>query len=887
MRRTLIVANRTAWAHERLAAARAGAHGLQILSLPQVVARLAGGFLQPVPSDTLLALVAEALTKLDLAELSAIADLPGTSRAVTRTIRKAWSSDLNLEELEDGSVRLHELATIERFVQDRLPPSMRTPRQLAETALARMAHATAILGSVRIRGVLDPEPCWRAVLEALAGMVEFDWEVAPGPEIDLAWLERAGARLVTSPSSNPTQHIAACADPRHEAIEALRWARDLIASGCARPGDIALTAASPFDWDEDLETEAEAGDLPVYFAAGRRALSTFPGQQAAALADLLIRGLTRSRAVRAFRLCASSGPSLQGLPRGWHRVLPRDAILHRPEDWGRALDQAAETGFVDDVDPRPTVLSVIEFVDGGADNARAAGEALLSGMAHALWEQALVRAPAEALPTTLGELRLPEDGDPNNSILWIGAHDLVATPRRFVRLLGMTSRGWPRVGGEDPILPDHILPARMLEPVPLAARDRRALDCIRAGTGDEVVYTLARRDRLGGEQGESPLLPVDVPRQTLLRARVPNHAMSEADRLAARLGEFERQPRAIAAQACSENRRSLTLTPHDGLVRPDHPAIKRALDRLHSATSLRRLLRDPLGFTWRYALGWRELEKTEIPLALDPKDFGNLVHRILELAVDTLEAGSGFGTADAGEIRAAVQRATSDVAEAWALEAPLPPRTVWERVLAEGAELARRALAADPEPLTDQASWVEIAFGGSPGAAAQDRLPWDPTAAVELPGIAMRIAGRIDRLDLSGDRRSARVTDYKTGRVPKEVDSWVLNGGAELQRCLYAAAARQLLGEPDLESRLLYPRDGGGIAPLDDVVGTLDILTVYLGIAREHLLAGSAVPGIDTGDTFDECAIALPANAPGLYLRRKEQASRERLGELCELWEHP
>ena len=80
MRRTLIVPNRTAWAHERLVAAREGAHGLQIWSLPQAVARLAGGFLEPLRFDILLALVREALTKLDLPELGAIADLPGIQR---------------------------------------------------------------------------------------------------------------------------------------------------------------------------------------------------------------------------------------------------------------------------------------------------------------------------------------------------------------------------------------------------------------------------------------------------------------------------------------------------------------------------------------------------------------------------------------------------------------------------------------------------------------------------------------------------------------------------------------------------------------------------------------------------------------------------------------
>jgi hypothetical protein len=363
--------------------------------------------------------------------------------------------------------------------------------------------------------------------------------------------------------------------------------------------------------------------------------------------------------------------------------------------------------------------------------------------------------------------------------------------------------------------------------------------------------------------------------------------MSEADRLAARPGEFARHAQAVSALACVSDWRSSALTPHDGRITPDHPALRRALGRLHSATSLRRLLRDPLGFTWRYALGWREPEDTEVPLALKPKDFGTLVHEILEAAVDRLEGASGLGHANAAEVAVAIDGAIAVVAEAWALEHPLPPRTVWRRTLAEAEGLARAALAADAKPLVDQRTWVEVTFGGE-DISMREGLPWDPRMPVELAELGIRVGGRIDRLDLAGDRRTARVTDYKTGRVPKEVGSWVLNGGAELQRCLYAVAATQLLG-PDVavEARLLYPREGGGVVPLNDVAGTLETLARYVQIARERLLAGFALPGIDTGDDHDEFAIALPANARGLYLRRKEAGARDALADLCGLWELP
>lgn len=884
-RHTLIVPNHTAWAHERLAAARRRENGLQILTIPQAVARLTGGFLEPVRSDTLEVLVGEALQKLDLPELGVIADLPGTSRAAVRALRKAWAASVDLAGMVDRSERIRDLAEIERFVVEHLPPAMRIPPQLATAALERITHSPAVLGPVTVRGVLDPDPCWRPVLSALAAAVPLEWHKVAGADVDLEWL--AAARIVPTEAQQPQEAVVICAEPRHEVIEALRWARDLVASGRARPGEIALVATQTAEWDQDLEASAAAGALPLHFARGRPALSTFPGQQAAALADVLARGLSRSRALRVLRLCRSNHPALAELPQGWDRALPSDALLPRSADWSRALDRASQAGFAEGFDPRPVVLPLVEILEQGLETAVSAGTALLSGLARALWEQALRLAPAAALPTTLEELRVPDDNDPTTSILWIGADELVGSPRPYVRLLGMTRRGWPRIGGEDPLLPDHILPAGTLEALPRTARDRRAFACIRAGTTREIICSLARRDRLGSQVGRSPLLPDTAPRQTLLRARVPLHAMSEADRLAARPIEFANFAQAASALACASDWRSSALTPHDGRIDPDHPALRRALARLHSATSLRRLLRDPLGFTWRYALGWREPEDSEVPLALEANDFGTLVHEILEAAVGQLEGGPGLGRANAEEVAAAIDGAIAAVAEAWTIEHPLPPSTVWRRTLIEAADLAKAALAADAEPLANQQTWVEVSFGGE-DVPTHDGLPWDPRSPVELADLDIRVGGRIDRLDLAGDRRAARVTDYKTGQVPREVSSWVLNGGAELQRCLYALAATQLLG-PDVavEARLLYPREGGGVVVLHDVVGALTTLARYVRVARERLLAGFSVPGVDTGDRFDEFAIALPANARGLYLPRKDAAVRDALEDLCDLWELP
>ena len=78
---------------------------------------------------------------------------------------------------------------------------------------------------------------------------------------------------------------------------------------------------------------------------------------------------------------------------------------------------------------------------------------------------------------------------------------------------------------------------------------------------------------------------------------------------------------------------------------------------------------------------------------------------------------------------------------------------------------------------------------------APDRLPTalgTPATVVEIPDTGFSIAGYIDRLDISGDGKRALVRDYKTGRPPK--DHIRLNGGQELQRCLYAFAVKASAG---------------------------------------------------------------------------------------------
>ena len=78
--------------------------------------------------------------------------------------------------------------------------------------------------------------------------------------------------------------------------------------------------------------------------------------------------------------------------------------------------------------------------------------------------------------------------------------------------------------------------------------------------------------------------------------------------------------------------------------------------RAQSTTSIRRLLRDPAGFVWRYALGWQAPELEEQPLVLSRPVFGELVHELIRRAIDALEPAPGVSRASETEIENAVRR---------------------------------------------------------------------------------------------------------------------------------------------------------------------------------------------------------------------------------------
>ncbi|WP_306392534.1 PD-(D/E)XK nuclease family protein [Telluria beijingensis] len=878
-RRTVIVPDRLAQRTRRLHAARTRQHGVQAMAIGQVAARLAGGFVRAIDTDSLRLAVQDALPATPLGELDAIKSLAGMVGAATRALERAWLAGIDLQARASTHPRLAALAALELAVLARLP-GMLTPAAIAATALERIAHAPRVLGSVDVDGVADLAPCWRPLLLALAERVPLRW--LAGARAVPAWVDGGPVEVVRGTPAAPDITVVSAATPAHEALEAMRWMRRLLASGEARADQIALASSDPASFDAHLLALRDDAGIDLHFVHGVPVAASRDGQAACALADILVRGLSQLRLRRLVRLCSPDAPLLDDLPEGWLRALPADAALASSASWERLLARLTAADWPDAFDHTPALATLVNLLQQGPDAAQAAGERLLGGRALAIWRRALAAGPAASLLATLENMKQDDGLDPCASVAWMPAAALAGTPRRFVYLLGLNAGQWPRARLEDALLPDHVVPAAELDPVSQAQQDAADFAAILGGCNGQAVLSCARRNGDGRSLGRSPLLagmPAPAP---VRRNAVPAHAMSEVDRLAARPAEFRDSARALAAHGCWRAWQADAVTPHDGAVRPDHPRLQAIAARVHSATSLQLLLRNPIGYVWEYGLGWKAPELQEESLTLDAAASGNLVHGILDRALRLLADAGGLARANGAAIDAAVAAAGAQVGAEWGERGQLPPAVIWRRTLDEARTLAVAALRFGQDGVDGMYSFGEVAFGGAaPRPDAQ--LPWEPATPVAIPGTALRIKGYIDRLDVSADGRRAQVRDYKTGKpVAAEV---VIGGGAELQRCLYAFAVKAMLGsEVSVRSALLYPRDGieRELAEPDTV---MEELTGHLATAHASLLAGNCLPGPDTGGKYDKFLFLLPANAPATYCKRKAAPVKAVLGAAATVWE--
>jgi hypothetical protein len=873
-RSTIIAPNPWAATCYQLETAKAGIIGRRILAIEHAVARLAGGFLQPIDRIAVLDAVRLALADDCPQELKAAQDLPGLVRAITSSLMKAWGAGINLAEREASGTRFATMADVERAVLARLPASMRRPADLNLLALQRLSFAPQVLGSVRIVGRTEMSPVWRDFVIKLADAVPVVWDAGARDLPD--WLG-GKIKIETSERSHDSAKCFTCADGAHEVLEAVRWARDLISTGRATPDEIAICAAAPQAFDAQMGAAGGNAVLPLHFIHGRPAIESRDGQEAAALAHVLLSGLSLQRFRRLAAL--AQGPAFEKFPDDWKRVLPRDAPLKTVGRWEQMAGDVVE--WPGGVSFAKTLLELVKFLDVGAANVREAGTRFLGTRAQILWDRALLEGPAEALLTTLASLAVKDEINGLTSVVWGPAAAIASYPRRFVRMIGLASGSWPRGLSEDPLLPGHVVNPRELNPLPVSDADRRDFATILGCSNGEVSATRSRRDSEGRLLGASPLWSVPS-EQHLTKSRVPERASSHGDRWAARPEDFLTTAIGLASRTTWRDWHLAEVSAHDGRVRPNHPMILEALARPMSASTIKLLLTNPIGWLLGEVLSLSEPDPEDEPLELNGLAFGNLVHAVIETAVKALEADGGLALSGQARIYQACAEAAENVSRRFELEIPVPPARLWRLTVERARQMAREALLPNVlSPLPGQKSWAEVPFGKAGTDLAG--LPWDPAAEVKIGSIL--ITGKVDRFDLSDDGRTARVIDWKTGRVPKDGVPEMIGGGSEVQRPIYASAILQLTNAKSLDAGLAYLRDGAKWYPVADPQACLDLLTRRLEMMRATAADGLLLPGPTAGSDYDEYSFALPGDAKVRYIREKAPAVRAALGDAAAVWE--
>ncbi len=250
------------------------------------------------------------------------------------------------------------------------------------------------------------------------------------------------------------------------------------------------------------------------------------------------------------------------------------------------------------------------------------------------------------------------------------------------------------------------------------------------------------------------------------------------------------------------------FTPHDGVIM--RPALLDALRGIHdtraqplSSHRLEGYARCPLAYFMQNVLGLRDYEDPEKQQRLDPLRKGSLVHDILfdvfthlrargvlvltpetlGMALDILEIAADRCFA------AEEQRGTTGIPLVWQIDQ--------ERIRHDLALVLRNEAA---EGGAFEPRYFEFRFGAEARAGSRED-PDSTTAAVELDvpgGGALRLKGVVDRIDVSADGSTIRVTDYKTGKLDKYRTN-ALKGGRTVQLPLYMLAV----------DRLVAPKHGG------------------------------------------------------------------------------
>jgi RecB family exonuclease len=255
--------------------------------------------------------------------------------------------------------------------------------------------------------------------------------------------------------------------------------------------------------------------------------------------------------------------------------------------------------------------------------------------------------------------------------------------------------------------------------------------------------------------------------------------------------EFARALQAVSARFADR------YSVWDGALGPEAQAAIAVLmpaDAPMSATSLEGYARCPQRFMLEVLLRVKAVEEPEQVVRIDALSRGSVIHRIFERFYDEWKGKGPAPLARGAEQR--MRRIAGEECDAARDRGETGYPAMWEADRVELIEDCVEWLEHEREdeftrtlPLVA----VEARFGQRRAGEKPGSLSQSEPIEIKLPSGALRLNGRIDRINWDPQRSHFRVVDYKTGKR-KAAKPGELKGGLLLQLPLYALAAARLLG---------------------------------------------------------------------------------------------
>jgi hypothetical protein len=401
------------------------------------------------------------------------------------------------------------------------------------------------------------------------------------------------------------------------------------------------------------------------------------------------------------------------------------------------------------------------------------------------------------------------------------AADLAAIDHDLLVIMGLEERSHGGREGDESLLDERL---RRLLPAahrPLSARDREVCRRAELGlaiassarlitsfcTGDEGELASPHgwfrwAEALGADRHQEPISRVarlaspigarSAELCALARGAEPRPEIAERARIERSRTAYFLDPRAVGdafsgrvllGDAAARSRFVASV----GGDAPERPIAVTAIERAAGCAFA--------GFA-RRVLHVRRTEDLGEPA--DARERGTLVHRALEYAFEGVREYGLFADDPARILAAARAHAEAGLGLPTAL-APLRREAI-DQAVTDAVAVVARALHAGGALRFRHA---EQAFGSGDAWPALALLPGadeDPDGA-----LTVWVDGQIDRVDVAIDGSSARVVDYKTGRIPA-IDE---HGRTAFQLPLYAAVVAQQLGCADVSALYVAVRQRG------------------------------------------------------------------------------